>query len=344
VKQSTPKCDGIRVAIVDATRLGSESLAGMLKRSHCLVVWAGTSPDQAIEALSEADVGLISSTLEGQTGKGFELALRVRKSHAHLQIVIIADSPDPQTVVRAFQCGARGVFSRDSAPQLITKCVSRVHEGQVWASTEQLQYVVAALTAPPRLRLTNSSGFGMLSPREEEVVHWVADGSTNREIAEKLGLSENTVKNYLFRIFEKLGISSRVELILYASSQFSDQHSPGHRAPRGPEDQGEGLELEMSRKAVASLASPFYLIADAYRCGRGVQQDKAMAVTWFVIAEHVVKEAANSAVAAREQLERELPRRDVVAAKRRAAEMLRKRRSVSGEVDSDDAPRLQSNG
>jgi DNA-binding NarL/FixJ family response regulator len=334
VKQPNGSCAGIRVVIIDATRLGAESLAGMLRRSHCEVVLAATSPQQAMDVFSHSDVGLISSTLEGQPGRGFELASQARKAYPKLQLVMVVDTPDPESVVKAFQSGARGIFGRDSSPQLIAKCVGRVHEGQVWASTEQLQYIVDALTAPPRLRLTNSSGIGILSPREEEVAHWVAEGLMNREIAEKLNLSENTVKNYLFRIFEKLGISSRVELILYTASQFAGQQPATQRFSMAAGDIEERLRIEMSRKATENLTSPYELIAEAYRYGLGAEQNKISALVWFIIAEHVGTRAAASAVTAREQLERELPKREVVIANKRAAELLRKANSLK--VDGED--------
>jgi DNA-binding CsgD family transcriptional regulator len=69
-----------------------------------------------------------------------------------------------------------------------------------------------------RLHVVNAQGVELLSKREEEVVGLVANGLINREIAEQLGISEHTVKNYLFRIFDKLGVSTRVELVLYALS------------------------------------------------------------------------------------------------------------------------------
>src|SRR5206468_12607033 len=87
-----------------------------------------------------------------------------------------------------------------------------------WANAQQLQYLLDALNQVPSLRVMNAKGMKLLTPREEQVVALVADGLTNREVATELGLTEHTVKKYLFRIFDKLGISSRVELVLYAFS------------------------------------------------------------------------------------------------------------------------------
>jgi two-component system, NarL family, response regulator DegU len=96
--------------------------------------------------------------------------------------------------------------------------VLRVHEGQIWAKTQQLEFIVNALAQSPSLRVVDANGTKLLTKREEDLLHLVADGLGNRDIARQLSLSENTVKNYMFHIFEKLGISNRVELVLYALS------------------------------------------------------------------------------------------------------------------------------
>ncbi len=91
-------------------------------------------------------------------------------------------------------------------------------EGQIWLGNAELEHVLAALSQARPLRVVNPEGSSLLSPREEEVVHLVAEGLGNREIAEQMELSEHTVKNYVFHIFDKLGVSNRVELVLYALS------------------------------------------------------------------------------------------------------------------------------
>ena len=78
--------------------------------------------------------------------------------------------------------------------------------------------MIEAVTQVPSLRMVSAAGMKLLTPREEQVVALVADGLSNREVALELDLSEHTIKKYLFRIFDKLGISSRVELVIYAVS------------------------------------------------------------------------------------------------------------------------------
>ena len=94
-----------------------------------------------------------------------------------------------------------------------------VHKGQIWASNEDLEHFINALTHIEPLHFNNSEGALLLTRREEDVVRLVADGIKNREIAERLKVSEHSIRNYLCRIFDKLGVSSRVELILYAFNQ-----------------------------------------------------------------------------------------------------------------------------
>lgn len=85
----------------------------------------------------------------------------------------------------------------------------------MWANSQQLGYILEALSLTMPVRLQDARGMNLLSKREETVVRQVAEGMTNREISVRLKLSEHTVRNYLFRIFDKLGVSTRVELVLY---------------------------------------------------------------------------------------------------------------------------------
>jgi two-component system nitrate/nitrite response regulator NarL len=317
-------CSGVRVIVVDATRIGSESLAIRLKRDRCSEIYVGTSPQEALDKAPQADVALVSSTLEGDTEKGYELTRQMRLAAPDLQVVILVDRTDAQSVLQAFRSGARGILGRDGPLDRISKCVSRVSQGQVWASSEELQHLLEALAAPPRLHLTNATGVEMLAPREQEVVHWVAEGLTNREIAEQLQLSANTVKNYLFRIFDKLGISNRVELILFAATQLNNGNgralSNGAKPTivRSPDGDSPCLACA-DQFTVAHQA-----LAENYLQGRGTKVDKTNALTWFMIAEGVSEHTLTKSAQARMKLESELPPREVANAKRRATEWMTK--------------------
>jgi DNA-binding NarL/FixJ family response regulator len=118
-------------------------------------------------------------------------------------------------VIDAFRCGAHGVIFRDEPLETLSKCIHAVHQGQVWANSMHLGYLLEVLGQTKAIHLQDARGSNLLSKREETVVRLVADGLTNKAISSELHLSEHTVRNYLFRIFDKLGVSSRVELVLY---------------------------------------------------------------------------------------------------------------------------------
>src|SRR5215467_807768 len=143
----------------------------------------------------------------------------LRTSHPKVAPVLLVEHGDRALVVNAFRAGAKGVFLFSHTPfRMLCKCITSVAQGQVWINTQQTHYLLDALSEVPTLRVVNVNGRTLLTPREEQVVALVADGLSNREIAGELGLSEHTVKKHLLRIFDKLGISTRVELVLYAVS------------------------------------------------------------------------------------------------------------------------------
>jgi len=141
-------------------------------------------------------------------------------------IVLLLDLSERSLVVQAFRSGARGVFSRNDSLKSLAKCIQCVSEGQVWANSKELGYLLEALGEALPLRVIDARGAELLSRREQEVVRCVAEGLSNREIAQRLGLTEHTVKNYLFRIFDKLGVSKRVEVVLYAYSLGASPEIP----------------------------------------------------------------------------------------------------------------------
>lgn len=133
--------------------------------------------------------------------------------------MILVDSPKREIVLDAFRSGARGIFSKHESLETLCKCVRVVYEGQVWANSREVRFALEALSSAPTIRAINAGGLNLLSRRELQVVHYLAEGLTNREIGARLGLSRHTIKNYLLKIFDKLGVSNRVELLFLTLSQ-----------------------------------------------------------------------------------------------------------------------------
>lgn len=210
----------LNVFVGDSSQLSCQLIATALRqgRYRANVVGYATRVDGIREGLDqhEIDVAVIGARLEDGALAGLNLTQQVRASHARLNVVMILDSSNSTIVVEAFRAGASGVFSRDQSSDLLCKCVHAVHQGQVWANSRELRFVIDSLGPPQPANPIASKGSGLLTKREEGVVHLVAEGLTNRDISQQLNLSENTVRNYLFRIFNKVGTSNRLELALYA--------------------------------------------------------------------------------------------------------------------------------
>ena len=229
---SPENAEKIRVLAADSTRMSSQLLAEALAQDRQFAVTGiEPKPSSIIEAVVQQrpHVVLVSSALEGSATLGFDLTRQLRSAHSDVRVILLMDSSNASAVVEAFRCGARGVFSRTESSKTLAKCISSVHQGQVWANSAELRYLLEAFRESEPIRLTDSRGEAILSKREQDVVRCVAEGLSNREIASRLKLTEHTVKNYLFRIFDKLGVSSRVEVVLYAF-RFRKDLVEGHQA------------------------------------------------------------------------------------------------------------------
>ena len=215
-----PETIGLLVA--DSNQMQSQLLVNALRRRPEFEV---TSCPMNIEAVldtvasARVQVAILNLDHPRDSSPDMALVRRLHIAHSDIPKILLLDAYGREIVVSAFRSGAKGIFCFSEYPfRLLCKCIRCVHNGQIWANSEQLQQLVQEVTQVPSLRTVNAMGLKLLTPREEQVVALVADGLSNREAARELSLSENTVKKYLFHIFDKLGISSRVELVLFAVS------------------------------------------------------------------------------------------------------------------------------
>lgn len=212
----------IRVLVCDNTRVHTQLLADELKRDGTLQVTTSPTGAEALltrSSFSDVDVLVVSSTLDEQPGRGFEVLRSLRTSNPEIRAVMLLDSSKTNMILEAFRAGARGVFSTRETVESLNKCVRRVFQGQIWANTRQVEALLHSLASSHNIRAVDAQGLNLLSKREMEVVRCVAQGMSNREIAAGLHVSQHTVKNSLFRIFDKLGVSNRVELLFMTLSQ-----------------------------------------------------------------------------------------------------------------------------
>jgi DNA-binding NarL/FixJ family response regulator len=217
----TPK-DRISVLVITADNMTSELLKNAFahgRKGFSVQTLTGSSQKIIGELGShKADVTLISEDLQDGPEAGIKVLQKTRNLPGTSTIMLLKSS-EPERVVNAFRDGARGIFYRSHSLKSLSKCIETVHKGQIWAGNQDIEHLLNALTHIKPLHLNKSDGMPLLTRREEDVVRLVADGLKNREIALRLKVKEQSIRNYIYRIFEKLGVSTRVELILYVFSR-----------------------------------------------------------------------------------------------------------------------------
>lgn len=233
----TPVPNNIAVLIADSNQTERQLLVSALRRHPEFAV--ASCVLEASEALrcvefSGVQVVIVNPENPQTRSKDLTVVRKLHLNHPRIAKIVLLHNDDHEFVVNAFRSGAQGLFALAEHPfRLLCKCIHSVHEGQVWANSGQLRSLLEVITQVHSLRTVNALGSKLLTCREEQVVALVADGLSNREIAQELNLSEHTIKKYIFHIFEKLGISSRVELVLYAVSHGSSRDAEWIAASAG---------------------------------------------------------------------------------------------------------------
>lgn len=210
----------VYIVIADPMAITSELLtAALSKRRDFTIVGCAKSMEELVEMLSGqgADIVLIKSSSQvGMFNPMAILSTTFRVSPTTRSIVLSTDLTR-EDVISYFHAQARGILPADITDfETLCKCIYSVHRGQIWASSEQLNYLIESLSGPKPVQIVDAKGDMVLSVREQEVLNLLAEGRSNRAMAEALNLSEHTIKNHLFHIFYKLGVSNRAEAILCA--------------------------------------------------------------------------------------------------------------------------------
>ena len=317
------KTDVIRVLVADSTVMGNQLLAAALKRNrHFCVVGTAETSEQVLAALrSPLDIVVVS----GRHSSGFHLTRRVRAAHPDVRVIMLLDRLEPDSVVDSFRAGASGVFCRAEPLEVLWNCIQSVYEGKIWANNEQLRFVVEALASPTLPRLTAAGKACLLTPREQKVVSLVAEGLTNQQIADELNLSQHTIKNHLLRMFEKLEVLTRAELVLTALGQPDAARS----CPITPEEPGDFLGddsalFERYSKAAEHLC-PFaqLKVGEMHLNGRGTTKDPVSAYMWFSLSEEETGQISEASKACRQSLQSGMTAAQIAEAGRHASDWLR---------------------
>ncbi|GAA1847220.1 response regulator transcription factor [Pseudonocardia ailaonensis] len=200
----------IRVLLADDQRVVREGLSMVLGLLPGIEV-VGTAADGAeavrLAAVLAPDVVLMD--LRMPRCDGVEATARLREQHPDVKVVVLTTYSDDRSVLDALRAGARGYLTKDAGGEEIRRAITEVVEDRAAIDPAVAHHLLDALSAPPR----DSAG---LTPRETEVLRLIAQGLSNTEIAERLVVSEATVKSHVNRLFAKIHARDRAQAVAYA--------------------------------------------------------------------------------------------------------------------------------
>jgi DNA-binding NarL/FixJ family response regulator len=171
---------------------------------------------EAVEKAATLRPDLLLLDLAMPNGNGLQALQELLELRLPVRPVLLTAAIDSADTVKALRLGARGVILKESATQLLFKCLHSVMNGEYWVGHERVQDIVEQLRRAQDEKERELTPAGRLTRRELQIVAAIVEGSSNKDIGQQFGLSQQTVKNHLSHIFDKLGVSNRLELALYA--------------------------------------------------------------------------------------------------------------------------------
>lgn len=207
----------IRILIADDHPLVRDGLQTLLStQSDFVVIGAASDGREALRLVAslEPDVMLLDLSMPGLSG--LDVIREMKEAGASgCRTILLTAAIDRNDIARVLQEGARGVVLKNAPMELVYKSIRKVHDGELWVDRETIGAVVASLVASDHQPEPPANRFG-LTPRERDVLRLVVEGDSNKGIATRLGVGEYTVKHHLTNIFDKTGVSNRLELALFA--------------------------------------------------------------------------------------------------------------------------------
>ena len=213
------EADKVEVLLSSSDALQKQLLTRELKRYRfCSLKSCGAGLEDCEQALLRCavEVLLLVESLESPSRLMLGWLPELLRKYPELRVILVHGSSSKELTVEAVLAGVRGLFSQEQQTiEAMAKCIQRVSQGELWLNSSEVLHLTDALS---KRRMpcchTRTSTLSPLTARQLELVQFVAEGMGNREIALQLGVTENTVKKHLTTIFEKFGVSSRVELVL----------------------------------------------------------------------------------------------------------------------------------
>ena len=214
-----PKPTQIRVVLADDHPIVRDGLRKLLSLEEDIqVVGEASDGREVLQIVQQTEPDVVILDLRMPNLDGLSALQALQQFNKKAKIIILTASEDKNEFVQAMKLGCSGIVLKQTAPELIVKSIRKVYAGEIWLDSHTTAAVMRQFASPGDVM----GGTGKtrerspLSQREREIVSLVAQGYKNKEMAEKMFISEQTVKNHLHNIFDKLGVSDRLELALYA--------------------------------------------------------------------------------------------------------------------------------
>jgi len=211
----------VRILIADDHPIFRDGLKRLLEsESYLKVIGEACDGIEAVELVRKLRPEILLLDLAMPRRPGLEALREIGTDGFPVRVILLTAAAEKEQIVEALQLGARGVVLKDSATQILLKSIRAVMHGEYWVGRESVSNLVQYLRSLIDSSATASrrKRYG-LTPRELEIISAVVAGYANKEVAEHFKISEDTVKHHLSNIFDKLGVSTRLELALFAVNQ-----------------------------------------------------------------------------------------------------------------------------
>lgn len=210
----------IKIVIADDHPIFRDGLRKLLSLEEDFeVVGEAKDGNEVLDVVRQTEPDVLLLDLRMPSLDGLAVLQSLKAMTSQCKVIILTASEDKNEFVQAMKLGCSGIVLKQTATELLYKSIRKVFQGEIWLDSHTTAAVMRQFASPTRITPSDRKARGERSPlsqREREIVALVAQGFKNKEIAEKIFISEQTVKNHLHNIFDKLGVSDRLELALYA--------------------------------------------------------------------------------------------------------------------------------
>jgi two-component system nitrate/nitrite response regulator NarL len=206
--------DAIRIILADSQAIYRVGIRKIFALEDDIRVVAQADSLESLRAAIErypTDIVLLEGGLLAGTTDAIPELLRCAPG---VKLIVQAIANDESHTVELYRRGVRGIISRSISPDLLVRCVRRIAAGETWIDNQSVNWVIEAYRAQAASLVTPRNQ-PRLSPKEMSIIACITQGKRNKEIASQLGTTEQVIKNYLRKIYDKLGVSDRLELALY---------------------------------------------------------------------------------------------------------------------------------